>query len=124
MRTVLKLEEAGMLLLSVYLFSLLNFDWWWYLALFLAPDIGMLGYIINTKTGAFTYNILHHKGIAILVYVLGIYTGSELLQLIGLIMFGHAAFDRVLGYGLKYSDSFKHTHLGIIGNTNDTDINR
>ena len=124
MRTVLKIEEAAMLLLSVYLFSLLKFDWWWYLALFLAPDIGMLGYLINTNMGAFTYNMLHHKGIAILAYVLGIYTSNELLQLIGIILFGHASFDRVLGYGLKYADSFNHTHLGIIGNTNDTHINR
>jgi hypothetical protein len=23
--------------------------------------------------------------------------------------------DRIFGYGLKYSDSFYHTHLGMIG---------
>lgn len=23
--------------------------------------------------------------------------------------------DRIFGYGLKYSDDFKHTHLGMIG---------
>ena len=27
----------------------------------------------------------------------------------------HAAFDRSLGYGLKYALGFRHTHLGLIG---------
>jgi hypothetical protein len=27
----------------------------------------------------------------------------------------HVAVDRALGYGLKYPDSFAHTHLGWIG---------
>jgi hypothetical protein len=30
-------------------------------------------------------------------------------------MLGHSSADRILGYGLKYSDSFHHTHLGWIG---------
>jgi hypothetical protein len=30
-------------------------------------------------------------------------------------LFGHSAFDRMLGYGMKYTDSFQHTHLGLIG---------
>ena len=33
----------------------------------------------------------------------------------GLILFGHSSMDRILGYGLKYPDSFEHTHLGMIG---------
>jgi hypothetical protein len=37
------------------------------------------------------------------------------LALAGVIMLGHSSFDRVLGYGLKYGDSFRHTHLGWIG---------
>ncbi|WP_022923235.1 DUF4260 family protein [Serinicoccus marinus] len=27
----------------------------------------------------------------------------------------HSAVDRLLGYGLKFTDSFAHTHLGEIG---------
>ena len=27
----------------------------------------------------------------------------------------HIAVDRLLGYGLKFTDSFAHTHLGEIG---------
>ena len=76
----------------------------------------MLGYLINSRTGAVVYNVFHHKGIAIIIYVLGIYYENSLLQLIGVILFSHASFDRVFGYGLKYLTSFKDTHLGEIGN--------
>lgn len=115
MKTTLKLEEITMLGLGIYLFSLLSYPWWLFLALFLLPDIGMLGYIINNRVGALSYNIFHHKGIAVLIYITGIYISNELLQLSGVILFAHAAFDRILGYGLKYEKGFKFTHLGEIG---------
>ena len=115
MKDLIRLEEACMLLLAVYLKSLLSYDWWLYWVLFLAPDVGMIGYVINTRVGAYTYNLLHHKGVAIVLYLVGIYMGNELFQFIGLLLFGHSSFDRLLGYGLKLQDHFKNTHLGWIG---------
>ncbi|WP_370226480.1 DUF4260 domain-containing protein [Mesoflavibacter sp.] len=112
MKSVLKLEELLQFALGIYLFSTLSYTWWWFLVLILLPDIGMLGYLINTKTGALTYNMLHHKGLAILIFLAGIYFEIEVMQLIGIILFSHAALDRVFGYGLKYADNFKNTHLG------------
>lgn len=107
-----------MLGLSIYLFSLLSYPWWLFLVLFLTPDIGMIGYVIHNKAGAFCYNLFHHKGLAILIYGLGVYVSNELLQFSGIILFGHASFDRILGYGLKYEKGFKFTHLGEIGKKN------
>ncbi len=115
MKTLLKTEELLMFGLGIYLFSLLSMNWWWFIGCILLPDIGMLGYLINTKIGALTYNICHHRGIAIVCYLLGIYLQNEALQFIGIILFAHAAMDRIFGYGLKFSDSFKNTHLGTIG---------
>ena len=115
MEKVLKLEEAAMFILGIYLFNLLDYDWWWFLVLILAPDIGMIGYLFGNKIGAATYNIFHHKGVAILVFLLGIYLSQPLLQLVGIILFSHSAMDRILGYGLKYNKGFKFTHLGEIG---------
>ena len=115
MKSTLKLEELAMLILGIYLFSLLDFQWWWFLVYFLAPDIGMFGYLFNAKIGAITYNICHHKGIAIILYLAGIYFENSGMQFAGIILFAHASFDRILGYGLKYFDAFKHTHLGKIG---------
>lgn len=72
MKTTLKLEELAMLLLGAWAFSLQDLSWWWFIGLFLAPDIGMLGYVVSNKTGAFLYNIFHHKGIAILIGLIDI----------------------------------------------------
>ncbi|WP_282085345.1 DUF4260 domain-containing protein [Aquimarina algiphila] len=115
MKTTIQLEEIAMLGLGIYAFSLLPYSWWLFLALFLVPDIGMIGYVINSKFGALSYNIFHHKGLAIIIYGIGISIPNETLQLSGIILFVRSAFDRILGYGLKYEKGFKFTHLGEIG---------
>lgn len=116
MRASIKIEELGMFIFGIYLFNSLEISWLWFIGLILLPDISMLGYLINSKTGALSYNIFHHKGIAILIYFIGVYFNSQIFQLIGIILFAHASMDRIFGYGLKYFDSFNNTHLGIIGN--------
>ena len=115
MKNLLKLEEAFMFGLSIFLFSRLDYAWWWYPVLILAPDLSMVGYLMNTRVGAMTYNFIHHKALGIGLFVLGVVLANQLLQLIGLILFGHSSMDRALGYGLKHSDSFQNTHLGVIG---------
>lgn len=117
MKTTLKLEELAMLLLGIFVFSLLNYAWWWFPVLFLAPDFGMIGYAFGNSAGAFFYNLFHHKGLAIMIYFIGYFYQMPVLQLLGVILFSHAAFDRMLSYGLKYEKGFKFTHLGIIGKT-------
>ncbi len=112
MKNLLKLEELLMFLLSIYLFSFLDYAWWIYLVFILTPDIGMLGYLVSTNLGAMLYNIFHHKGVAIVIGFLGFWWAIVELQLAGIILFGHASMDRIFGYGLKYNDNFKHTHLG------------
>jgi len=84
--------------------------------LFFVPDFGMVGYMFGNKTGALIYNLCHHKGLAIAIGISGILMADEILQLTGIILFSHASFDRLLGYGLKYNKGFKFTHLGEIGN--------
>lgn len=115
MNTLIKLEEVGLFLFSILLFSQLEYAWWVYPALLLAPDLGMLGYLFGPAVGAVTYNTTHHKGLAALFYGAGVLAGLPVLSLIGVIMLGHSSLDRVLGYGLKYPDSFRHTHLGWLG---------
>lgn len=115
MKNLLKLEEVLMLGLAIYLNSLLPFAGWVFWALFLLPDIGMLGYLANTRVGAVTYNLFHHKGIAITFYLVGMWFTIPELMLAGIVLFGHSAFDRIFGYGLKHADNFKNTHLGWIG---------
>ena len=115
MKLSLKLEELAQFLFGVFLFLQMDFAWWWFLVLILAPDIGMIGYVVNNKVGAFSYNLFHHKGVALAILVIGMYQKTPYLELAGVILFAHSAMDRMVGYGLKYSDSFQNTHLGRVG---------
>jgi hypothetical protein len=113
MKNLVHVEEAAMFGLSIFLFYYqLDYAWWLFWVLLLLPDIGMLGYLINTKVGAITYNFLHHKAVSIILYCSGFCFQNSALMLSGLILFGHSSMDRIFGYGLKYQDAFKHTHLG------------
>lgn len=114
MKNLIKLEELAQFLFGIFLFSNTDFAWWWFLVLILAPDVGMFGYLLNNKIGAYTYNIFHHKGLALILLVVGAFFKLPLLELSGIILFTHAAMDRMLGYGLKYEKGFKYTHLGEI----------
>jgi len=122
MKNLIRLEELFLALLSIFLFRSLGYAWWWFPLLLLAPDIGMVGYLAGPRVGAVTYNLVHHKAVAIAAYVVGALMGSPLLQLTGLIILAHSSLDRVLGYGLKYPDSFKHTHLGMIGGASEAQL--
>lgn len=115
MKNLIKLEEAAMMLLSIYVFLIVKVDWWWYLIFLIGPDISMLGYLVGKKAGAFCYNSFHHKGIAIVFFATGIAIPDDTFQIIGATLFGHSSMDRLLGYGLKTNQGFRFTHLGIIG---------
>jgi len=116
MKNILKLEEAALFGFSIYALSTLQAEWWWYVLLALGPDISMLGYLAGNKIGAATYNLFHHKGVAIAVLVSGLLLPQLLtLVVIGIVLFGHSSMDRMFGYGLKTNEGFKYTHLGIIG---------
>ncbi len=115
MKNLLKLEELFLFGLALFLFSKLDYGWGWYALWFFAPDLSMIGYLANPRVGAWTYNLIHHKGLAATLYVLGVLFSIPWLAFAGTILLGHSSFDRVLGYGLKYPESFQATHLGKIG---------
>ena len=119
MKTITRLEELFLAILSFYLFLSLPIPWWWFFVLLLAPDLSMLGYLAGPRTGAITYDVIHHRAVSVVLFILGGVLHMPWLQAGGLILFGHSSFDRVLGYGLKYADSFQHTHLGMIGRAAD-----
>lgn len=116
MKSTIRLEEAAMLLLSIVAFYLqIPYAWWVFPACILLPDLSMVGYAAGNKTGAAVYNFFHHRGVAILVYLAGYFWHQDALMFTGMILFGHAAMDRLFGYGLKYETGFKFTHLGEVG---------
>ena len=90
-------------------------SWWWYAACILLPDLGMLGYLVNEKIGAYTYNLFHHIATGVILYFLGMSLDQPMLMFTGVILLSHTTLDRIFGYGLKYEKGFKFTHLGEVG---------
>lgn len=115
MKNLIKLEEAAMFGLCLFVLYQQEAQWWWYLLLLLGPDISMLGYLAGNKPGAALYNLFHHKVLAVGVFVGGLLLPDQMMQIIGIVLFGHSSMDRMFGYGLKTGQGFKYTHLGIIG---------
>ncbi len=115
MKQLIKWEEGAMFLLSIVLLSRLPYAWYWWLVWILAPDLSMLAYLGGNRVGAIGYNIVHHKAVAIALYLVGLFTSHPALEFAGMILFGHSCMDRAMGYGLKYFSGFQDTHLGKIG---------
>ncbi|HEY0896751.1 MAG TPA: DUF4260 family protein [Sphingobacteriaceae bacterium] len=111
----IKIEEALMLLAAYAATIQLGYSWWLFFALLLLPDLSMLGYLAGNHIGAGVYNFFHNRAVAVLTGLAGVVFGTDELILAGIVLFGHIAMDRLLGYGLKYSEGFHATHLGTIG---------
>ena len=111
-RLILRLEGAVLLAGCVAAYAALGASWWLFAALFLLPDVFMLGYLIDARRGAAFYNLGHSTALPAITIAAGLLTGNGLATAMGLIWLAHVGFDRAAGYGLKYPDAFRHTHLG------------
>ena len=121
MKNLLRIEEVAIFGLSLFMYTQLPYGWGMYALLILAPDLSMVGYLSSPAMGTLRYNIAHHRGVALAFWGAGYYFGISPLMLAGVILFSRASFDRIFGYGLKYSDVFKHTHLQEIPATVSSD---
>ena len=108
---LLRIEEACLLAAAVLLYAHLHFSWLLFAALFLAPDIFMLGYLANPLVGAAVYNFAHALFLPLALFAFACTTHRPLAMAVAIVWFSHIAFDRLLGYGLKYPTHFKDTHL-------------
>ncbi|MHB1021764.1 MAG: DUF4260 domain-containing protein [Acidobacteriaceae bacterium] len=108
---LLRLEGALVLALSCYAYSLLHASWWLFALLFLVPDLAMLGYLANPRTGSAVYNTGHTLLVPVLLVVAAYVLNHPGWVPLAMIWLAHIGFDRLLGYGLKYPTFFKDTHL-------------
>lgn len=120
MKQLIKWEEAAMFALGIVLIAPLPYAWYWWLVWILAPDLSMIAYLAGNRVGAIGYNLAHHKGLAIALYILGLYKALPGFEYAGMILFSHSSMDRAMGYGLKYFTGFQDTHLGRIGKAKQT----
>ena len=111
----LKLEDAGILLAAVFFCFRVDARWYVFAAMALAPDLGMIGYLVGPRLGAVTYNATHIHAVPLALGLFAITTANPVLQAVALVWIAHIAFDRLMGYGLKMPSGFNDTHLGKIG---------
>lgn len=112
---MLRLEGAAALAGASLAYSARGGRWGVFAALFLLPDLSMLGYLAGRRVGAACYNAAHsYLGPAVLA-ALGSAMSLHPAQVVACIWAAHVGFDRLFGYGLKYGTSFGDTHLGRRG---------
>jgi hypothetical protein len=71
MKQLITLEELAQFGLGIFLFYQLDYQWLWFPALIIVPDISMIGYLLGPMCGASLYNFFHHKALGILLIIRG-----------------------------------------------------
>ena len=107
-----RLEAAAILTSCIVFYFQQGYSAAIFIACFFLPDLSILAYFKNPRVGGVVYNFAH---IMLLPVALGSYAlliGSAWALQVALIWAAHVAFDRTLGWGLKYPDSFCSTDMG------------
>lgn len=108
---ILRLEGLAVLITAITLYSHISGDWLIFALLLFTPDVAMLGYLFNARIGAITYNIGHFYALPLALGLIALAGGWSTGVALALIWAAHIGLDRLLGFGLKYADGFKSTHL-------------
>lgn len=111
---LLRVEGLAVALAAIGAYVYLGGPWWLFLVLLFAPDLSMVGYLANARTGSVAYNTIHNYLLPGALLAYGLLAGAQTAALVALIWIAHIGMDRVLGYGLKYPTEFKDTHLGHV----------
>jgi len=115
---LLRLEGGCVLAAAIAGYArMLHRSWWAFAVFFLAPDLSLLGYAAKRRLAmaAALYNAVHSYILPIVLAIAGWWTGSRLAGPAALIWIAHVALDRMLGFGLKYPEGFKPTHVQRAG---------
>lgn len=108
---LLRLEGASVFFGMIALYISQGASGLLFALLLFAPDLSMVGYGINPRTGSWLYNVFHTYALPVSLLALAFAIQWSTGMHIGLIWLAHIGMDRMLGYGLKYPTAFKDTHL-------------
>ena len=110
-----RMEGVAIAAITAALYAHSGANWWLFAALWLAPDLSLLGYLGRPCRAARIYNAFHSYLLPGVLALMGLLLHAANVLPIALIWANHIGVDRALGYGLKFSDGFQYTHLGRIG---------
>ena len=112
---LLRLEGLAAAALSAVFYAQTGASWWLFAALWLAPDLSMLGYLGGSNLGSRVYNAIHSYTTPAALAVTALLLQKPALVPYALIWINHIGVDRLMGWGLKYPTGFGFTHLGRLG---------
>ena len=107
----LRIEGLAATALATLLYARSGASWWLFAALWLVPDLSMLGYLAGPRLGSYCYNAVHTYIAPIALTLAALLMHRPVLLPYAYIWFHHIGLDRLLGYGLKYPYGFAGTHL-------------
>lgn len=110
-KAILHLERLSVLLGCIYFYDYYHFSWLLFFVLLFVPDVSMIGYILSNKAGAIIYNVFHTYCVTLGTMMCGILLSNQTLLAVGIIWTAHIGMDRMFGFGLKYTTTFKDTHF-------------
>jgi hypothetical protein len=120
-RVLLRLEGLALLVTALCAYAWMARTvpsapgWGLFAAAFLLPDLAMLGYLRSPRAGAWSYNLAHTDTAPAILLGVALLLHAPTAVAVSLIWLAHIGFDRMAGYGLKYTAGFGHTHLGDVG---------
>ena len=112
---VLRIESMFIFVAAISLYYTQDYKWKTFAIFLLAPDLSMIGYLINKKIGAIIYNLGHTYATPALLLLYSYTCNQDLLYPYIIIWTTHIAMDRMIGFGLKSFKGFRYTHLGFVG---------
>ncbi|KAA6457209.1 DUF4260 family protein [Acidobacteria bacterium AB60] len=110
---LLRLEGLAIGAITAVFYARTGASWWLFAALWLAPDLSILGYLLGSCRGSRVYNAAHTYTLPATLALCGLVLRAPALLPFALIWANHIAIDRLMGYGLKFSNGFDWTHLGV-----------
>jgi hypothetical protein len=112
----IRADATAILIVTLWAVTTTHSSWLWFLTLFLAPDLSMVGYVFGPRVGSITYNAGHlYAWPLALLAAGGLTPHASMVTTVALTWIAHIAFDNVLGYGLKLPIGFEYTAHGAIG---------
>jgi hypothetical protein len=111
----IRADALALFVVTLWACGATHTSWLWFFALFLLPDLSMIGYLFGPRVGAVTYNAGHLYAWPLGLLAAGLTYHSSWPTTAALSWIAHIAFDNVVGYGLKFPSGFEDTIYGPIG---------
>ena len=105
-RTWLRAEGLAVAAAALLVHASTGASWWLIPALFLVPDLSVLGYLAGDRVGAWTYDLTHTAPLPVALSAAGLGWDSTALTIAGAVGLAHVGVDRLMGYGVEYDDGF------------------